>query len=109
LKGGGKGLNSEMNNVEETKQLLVAVARIEQNMSNMSEQIKEINKVTQLTLQTDQSVKSAHNRIDDLKQDLKDGLAEKEKDIGKLEDHNKWLWRSIAVGMIAYVYEFIFK
>lgn len=110
------------NYADEIKQLLMSNSRMEENMKNMSEQIKEVSKLTQLALQTDTSVKSAHNRISDLKSEFTEKLTQVKVDsekelvqtktdyeykIGVLESRFRelksnitWLWRTIVGGAI---------
>ena len=110
------------NYADEIKQLLMSNSRMEENMKNMSEQIKEVSKLTQLALQTDTSVKSAHNRISDLKTEFTEKLTQTKVDAEKeltqtktdyeykigvldsrfreLKGNITWLWRTIVGGAI---------
>lgn len=101
--------------VEETKQILTALARLEENVKNMNSKIDGFGKISELALQTEQSTKSAHNRIDDMKQDLAEKIAEVKKDyeekisvqkenFTKLEGHITWLWRALGTGFISFVF-----
>jgi chromosome segregation ATPase len=111
---------------DEIKQLLMTTSRMEENMKNMSEQIKEVSKLTQLALQTDTSVKSAHNRINDLKTEFTEKLntvktdSEKELNQAKgeyeyklniqdrqfreLKSNITWLWRTVGAGAITTIF-----
>ena len=101
--------------VEETKQILTALARLEENVKNMNSKIDGFSKISELALQTEQSTKSAHNRIDDMKTDIAEKIAEVKKDyeekisvqkenFTKLENHITWLWRAVSTGLISFVF-----
>lgn len=66
---------------DEIKAILVGFARMEEKMQNMSKQIEEVSSIAKLAMATDQAAKSAHNRLDDLKE-------EHAKDIAKLREEN---------------------
>ena len=66
--------------VDETKQILIAIAEIKTDMKNMGAKLDEISKMPQLLSETDQRAKAAHNRIDDLKTDFLDKLQNQKED-----------------------------
>lgn len=101
--------------MEESKQILIAIAGLEANMKNMSEKMSEIGKMSTLVLQTEQSAKSAHLRIDDVKKDIEKDLKKQEEDFcskiqaeekarEKLEGHITWLWRTIGTSIIGLIF-----
>lgn len=101
--------------MEETKQILVALSRLEENVKNMNSKIDGFSKVSELALQTDQSVKSAHNRIDDLKtdfaeklqdtkRDYEEKLADQKTNFNELKGNITWLWRAFGTGLISFVF-----
>lgn len=102
----------EVTEVDEMRTLLVAVGRIEQKVDNLGN-------VREIAIQTQESAKSAHNRIDDLKNEMAKDMLKLEADIkqdyekkidtlkndtykttDKLEDHVTWLWRLVVGGCI---------
>jgi uncharacterized protein (DUF3084 family) len=108
----------EVEKLEESKQILIAVTELQANMRNMSAKIEEISKISTLILETDQRAKSAHNRIDDLKtefadklqaqkQDYEEKIAVQEKSLDKLESNITWLWRSVGGGGITLIFGLI--
>lgn len=66
--------------MEESKQILMAVTKLQAEMSNMSEQLKEISKIGHAVIETTQSVKSAHMRIDDLKTEFAQKIQSQKED-----------------------------
>lgn len=92
--------------VEESKQILMAITELKANVSNMSEQIKELSKIGTTVIETSESVKVAHNRINDLKTDLQKEIANEVKLREKLDGHITWLWRAFAVGAIGWLFQF---
>lgn len=103
---------SEANQSNEIKTLLMAVSRIEQKVDNLGN-------VREIAIQVQESVKSAHNRIDDikaeaardldkLKTELKTDYDKKITDLktdtvkttDKQEGHITWLWRAIIGAII---------
>lgn len=104
--------------VDESKQILIALSRLEENFKNMNTKIDGLNRVSELALQTDQSVKSAHNRIDDLKKDFEEKLkAQKEDYEEKIRDlkishqetkgHITWLWRTVGASTLTFIFAVI--
>lgn len=104
--------------VDESKQILVSLSRLEENVKNMNTKIDSLNRVSELALQTDQSVKSAHNRIDDLKKDFEDKLkAMKEdyeekikvlkEDQQETKGHITWLWRAVGTAALGFIFSVI--
>lgn len=102
----------------ETKQILVALGRLEENFKNMNAKIDEMSKVSSIVTQTEQSAKSAHNRIDDIKKDFNEKVAEVKKDYeekiafqkerhDKLDGHITWLWRTVGASLIGFVFSVI--
>lgn len=100
-------------NVEESKQILIAVTRLQSDMSNMVNTMDDIKKIGSLVYENDQRVKSAHNRLDDQKADFdhklkvqKDHLLEKlddnKEDFKELKGHITWLWRAVGGGVITF-------
>ncbi|WP_416730317.1 hypothetical protein [Fictibacillus sp. JL2B1089] len=99
--------------MEESKQILIAITELQTNVKNMNTKMDEISKISTLALQTEQSAKSAHNRIEDLKNDTAKALTELKKDYDdkiaaeckareKMDGHITWLWRAIGAGLIAF-------
>jgi ElaB/YqjD/DUF883 family membrane-anchored ribosome-binding protein len=98
--------------MEESKQILVAVTTLQTNMDNLMKNMEEIKGIATLAVQTEQAAKSAHNRIDDLKDDVADDLKSQKEDFEKqlsaetkarekMEGHITWLWRTVGAGGIA--------
>ncbi|MEK4132045.1 hypothetical protein NYE67_20735 [Solibacillus sp. FSL W8-0474] len=96
---------------EETKQILVSLGRLEENMKHLTKKMDEFGKVSDMATQTEQSVKSAHNRIDDIKVDFAKELLKQEKDFDakmatqketftELKNNIVWLQRSVLTGFI---------
>jgi methyl-accepting chemotaxis protein len=79
----------EATNEEKVERMLVGMARMEETIKNISDQMKEVSKVTTLALQNDQAVKSAHNRIDDMKQEFNEKLSDVKKDYEERTANNK--------------------
>lgn len=104
--------------MEESKQILMAIAELQANVKNMNTKIDEISKISNLVLETDQRAKSAHNRIDDLKADFLDKLQSQKNDYEEklqgqkesfieLKGHITWLWRSVGGGIITLIFGII--
>lgn len=102
-------------NVDEAKQVLMSLSRLEENIKNLNTKVDAFAKVSELVVQTDQSVKSAHNRLDDLKKDFAEKMAEQKEDyeeklqvqkeiIVELKGNLKWLWRSVGAGAISFIF-----
>lgn len=72
-------LNGGAQNMDEIKTLLMAVSRIEQKVDNLGN-------VREIAIETQQISKSAHNRIDDMKQEFRLSMEKLELDIEK--DYN---------------------
>lgn len=96
---------------EETKQILVSLGRLEENMKHLSKKMDDFSKVSEIVAQTEQSVKSAHMRIDETKTDFEKELIKQEKDYdAKLAVHKEqftelkndivWLKRTVIGGFI---------
>lgn len=79
----------EATNEEKVERMLVGMARMEEAIKNINDQMKEVSKVTQLALQNDQAVKSAHNRIDDMKSEFTEKLSDAKKDYEERTANNK--------------------
>ena len=62
--------------MDEIKTLLMAVSRIEQKVDNLGN-------VREIAIETQQIAKSAHNRIDDWKREIKLAMEKMESDIEK--------------------------
>ena len=101
--------------VEETKQILIAITELQTNVKNMNTKIDEITNLSKLALQTEQSTKSAHNRIDEIKTDFEKKLREQKEDYDEkldqqkesfkeLKGHITWLWRSLISGFISFIF-----
>lgn len=90
--------------MEESKQLLIMVTELQANMKNLTLKVEEINQNSRLVQQTNESVKSAHNRIDDLKNDFAEKLADEKREREKLEGHINWLWRTVGTGLISFLF-----
>ncbi|RHW37330.1 hypothetical protein D1B31_16330 [Neobacillus notoginsengisoli] len=101
--------------MDESKQILTALARLEENVKNMNSKIDGFSKVSELALQTEQSAKSAHNRIDDIKVDMTAKIIDIKKDYEdkiaveckareKMESHITWLWRTLTGSIISFVF-----
>lgn len=104
--------------MDESKQILTALARLEENVKNLNSKIDGFSKVSELALQTEQSAKSAHNRIDDIKSDFgekimdikkdyEEKIASENKAIEKMEGHITWLWRTVVTGILSLVFSLI--
>lgn len=96
---------------EETKQILISLSRVEENMKHILKQMDDFSKVSDVVIETQASVKSAHIRIDDLKKDYDEKLLKQEKDYDaklaankeaftELKNNITWLWRTVATGFI---------
>ncbi|CAM3668724.1 hypothetical protein MEZE111188_01855 [Mesobacillus zeae] len=104
--------------MDESKQILTALARLEENVKNMNSKMDGFTKVSELALQIEQSTKSAHNRLDDLKSDFAEKMVECKKDyeekisiqkegITKLEGHITWLWRAVGTAAIGFIFSLV--
>lgn len=111
-------MTQEANTVDESKQILTALARLEENVKNMNSKMDSFSKVSEMALQTEQSTKSAHNRIDDIKADMAEKFAEQKKDYEekiaveckareKTEGHITWLWRTLTAAIITLIFGLI--
>lgn len=100
-----------MEGMQESKQILMAIAGLQENVKNMNSKIDEITHIQKLALQTEQSAKSAHNRIDDLKKDFsekqqiqkedyEEKILDQKESLLELKGHITWLWRAIGTGAI---------
>lgn len=69
--------------MEESKQILVSLGRLEENFKNLNSKIDSFAKTADLVMQTDSSVKSAHNRIDDFKRDYDEKIKAQKEDFEK--------------------------
>lgn len=69
--------------MEESKQILVSLGRLEENFKNLNSKIDSFAKTAELVMQTDSSVKSAHNRIDDFKRDYDEKIKSQKEDFEK--------------------------
>lgn len=114
--------------MEESKQILMAITELQANVRHLSEQMKEIGKIGQNVVEATQSVKSAHNRIDDMKEDFEGKLKAQKEDYEerlrnqkgdadekisderkareKLEGHITWLWRALGTGFIGWLFTY---
>jgi len=101
--------------MEESKQILMAISKLETTVTHMNAKIDEMSSIQKLALQTEQSAKSAHNRIDDLKIDFVDKLQNQKEDyeekildqkenLIELKSHITWLWRTVATGAIGLIF-----
>lgn len=104
--------------MDESKQILTALARLEENVKNMNAKIDGFSKVSELALQTEQSAKSAHNRIDDLKadyeiklkdqkEDYEEKIRDQKDDLQELKSNITWLWRTVTGGILSLVFGLI--
>jgi len=104
--------------MEESKQILVAITALQENVKNMNAKIDEISKISTLVLETDQRAKSAHNRIDDLKKDYEEKLRSQKEDyeeklrdqkenFTELKGHITWLWRTVGAGAVSFIFGII--
>lgn len=100
---------------DESKQILIAITELQTNMKTVIKGIESVNQISHLVMQIEQSSKSSHNRIDDLKKDTADKLAEQKKELEekiqaeckareKIEGNITWLWRTFGAGLIAFVF-----
>lgn len=96
---------------EETKQILISLSRVEENMKHILKQMDDFSKVSDVVIETQASVKSAHIRIDDMKKDYDEKIMEQKKDYDeKLKAHKEvfnelknnivWLQRAVLGGFI---------
>lgn len=69
--------------MEESKQILVSLGRLEENFKNLNSKIDSFAKTAELVMQTDSSVKSAHNRINDFKRDYDEKMKSQKEDFEK--------------------------
>ncbi|AKU43362.1 hypothetical protein CPT_Silence25 [Bacillus phage Silence] len=86
--------------MEESKQILIAITELQANVKNISNEVKEISKMTSTVIQLEQSTKSAHNRLDDIKKDAEKTETRLMERILTLEGHVTWLWRLVIGGFI---------
>lgn len=111
-------MGAEQTMTDESKQILIAVTELKTNVNHLATGVEEIKKMSTIILETDQRAKSAHNRIDDLKNDLEKKLVDQKAAIlEKVEDNHKdfvdlkgdikWIWRAIGGGAITLVFWFI--
>lgn len=112
--------------MDESKQILIVLSRLEENVKNMNTKVDGFNKISDLALQTEQSAKSAHNRIDDIKkdqeeklrnlkedyeeklrnqkEDYEDKIRDQKENLQELKGHITWLWRTVGAGAITLVF-----
>lgn len=83
--------------MQDVSSVLTALARLEQDVKHMSKQLEAISKLTESTVRHNESIKSAHKRIDEV-----------EKAIEEMRADSKWTWRAFAGGIIAYVIDKFF-
>jgi anti-sigma regulatory factor (Ser/Thr protein kinase) len=106
-------LREEGLEMEESKQILIAITELQTNVKNMADKINEITSISNIVVQTEQSVKNAHNRIEDQKKDFDEKLKDQKKDYEekiaaeckareKMEGHITWLWRAFGAGLIGF-------
>lgn len=104
---------------EETKQILVSLGRLEENMKHLTKKMDDFSNIADRATQTEQSVKSAHNRIDELKIDHAKELVKQEKDFdaklgiqkeifNELKNSIVWLQRTVLGGFIIGIIGVIF-
>ena len=104
-----------MTDQNETQKILISLGRLEENFKHMSNKIDEFSKVSEIVVQNDQRVKSAHNRIDDMKLDFNEKLIEFRKDYeekihyqkekhDRLDANITWLWRAVGGGLISFAF-----
>lgn len=93
------------------------MTKLETNVQHILEQMSTIGQISTMALKTDESVKSAHKRLDDLHKtfedklgtqanDFTEKLTHRDKDFGKLEGNITWLWRALVTALISYVFLF---
>lgn len=77
-------------NVQETKEILTAIARVEQDVKYITSELESFKKVQESAIRNDESIRSAHKRIDDV------------------EDSQKWIWRAFGAAVIAFIFDKLF-
>ena len=79
-----------MGQEDRTKEILVAIAELQRDIQYMSKQIDKVPEMAESLTRNTESSKSAHLRID------------------RLEDNNRWAWRSIGGIVIAFIFDKLF-
>jgi hypothetical protein len=115
INSGEGGFGMEVENMEESKQILIAVTALQENVKNLNAKIDEIGKISNLVMETDQRAKSAHARLDDLKTEFMDRLQVQKQDYEEkiqvqkesfieLKNNITWLWRAVGGGLISFIF-----
>lgn len=87
----------EATEMGEVKDILVAIARLQVELKTVDKKIDEISRLSNMAQATEQSAKSAHNRIDDLKADMSEKFQQQKKEYEKeLSELQKDLDREIT-------------
>ena len=79
-----------MHQDDSTREILVAIAEVQRDIQHMSKQIDKVPEIAETLVKTTESSKSAHLRID------------------RIEDNQRWAWRSIGGIVIAFVFDKLF-
>jgi TolA-binding protein len=112
--------------IEESKQILMAITEVQTNIKHINSKMDELGKLSSMTYQNDQAVKSAHNRIDDIKEEMAKEIAsvkaEAVKEIAnvksdydnkirnlkeafnKLDGNLTWVWRTLGAGLVTFIF-----
>ena len=79
-----------MNEDNSKNEILVAIAELQRDIQHMSKQIDKVPEMAETLIKNTESSKSAHLRID------------------RIEDNQRWAWRSIGGIVIAFIFDKFF-
>lgn len=79
-----------MGQEDSSKEILVAIAELQRDIQHLSKQIDKVPEMAETLIKNTESSKSAHLRID------------------RIEDNQRWAWRSIGGIVIAFVMDKLF-
>lgn len=106
----------EDGNVQEIKTILVSIGKLETNTENISNQMKDVLKLVSEVPAYNESVKTAHKRINDIEilieksiattKELVDAQNDAQNErIKKLEDTQKWLGRTVGGAILLAIWD----
>ena len=73
-----------------SNEILVALAELRQEVKHISKQVESIPNLTETVIRNNESTKAAHVRLN------------------KIEDNQRWAWRSIGGILIAFIFDKLF-
>lgn len=81
---------------EETKQILVAIAKLEENTKTIGLQVESVLRLVGDTSALNELAKSSHKRIDDTIKYTDTEIERLEEEVKELKDNQKWTIRTVA-------------